>query len=397
MTAGAAAATAPPVAAWFGRVPAMGLVANAAAIPLFSAALVPLLLAAVVLPFSEPAARVLVASAWPWLAAGRAVVGALAALPMCWLDVSLSAPGAAGLSAAVFAMLLLRGPVRMATVIAGVVVAIAAAVVPPRLPPSMEVTFLAVGQGDASVVRFANGGVVLVDTGPERAGRRVIVPFLRSLGVRRIDAIAISHAHPDHTGGLADILRAFPVAELWLAGPVGGDSGLDAAVAPLAARHTRVVQVGTGAASRAFGEARIDFLAGEASERPGKRNDRSVVLRASDPRWSVLFSGDLERAGEDRLVASGAGLASDVVKTPHHGSSTSSTTAFIRASAPRLAIAQTGLGNRFGFPNADVVARWRAAGSGWLDTAQEGAITVWACDRAICASSFVDPHRPVGY
>jgi competence protein ComEC len=287
--------------------------------------------------------------------------------------------------------------VRTAAAIGGIAVAIAAAVVPPRIPDAMEVTFLAVGQGDASVVRFANGGVVLVDTGPERAGRRVIVPFLRSLGVRRIDAIAISHAHPDHTGGLADVVRAFPVGELWLAGPVGGDSGLDAAAAPLAARHTRVVQVGAGAASRAFGEARVDFLAGEASERADKRNDRSVVLRASDPRWSVLFPGDLERAGEDRLVASGARLLSDVVKAPHHGSSTSSTTAFIRASAPRLAIAQTGLGNRFGFPHGDVTARWRAAGSGWLDTAQEGAITVAPCFRRICAWSFVDPDRPVGY
>src|SRR5207253_7982819 len=113
-----------------------------------------------------------------------------------------------------------------------------------------------VGQGDASVVRFANGAVLVVDTGPDPAGRRVLVPYLRSIGVRRIDAVAISHAHPDHTGGLAALVRAFPVEGLWLAGPVGSEPGLDAAASPLAARHTRIAGVGAGTPARLFGDAR---------------------------------------------------------------------------------------------------------------------------------------------
>lgn len=408
MTAGAAAATAPAVAAWFGRVPALGLIANAAAIPLFTVALVPLLMAAAVLPVSETAARALISSAWPWLWAGRTFVAVLAALPACWLDVGLSPAGAAGLSLSVFATLLLRGHARLSVVFGGLGLAIAAAVLPGRPPDRMEVTFLAAGQGDAAVVRFASGGVLVVDTGPDPAGRRVLVPFLRSLGVRRVDAVAISHAHPDHTGGLADLVRAFPVEELWLSGPIGADPGLDAALAPLEARGTRVRAVGRGTPPRRFGEARVQFLAGEPelrleaqAERNG-RNDRSLVLRIDDGTWSVLMTGDLEQAGERRLVDAGVPLLSDVVKAPHHGSATSSSLPFVRAVAPRLTIAPTGLGNRFGFPADVVEARWRAAGSGWLDTAAEGAITLRRCDppvagAVICARSFVDRGRDVGY
>lgn len=409
MTAGAAAATAPVVAAWFGRVPAAGLVANAAAIPLFSVALVPLLLSAAVMPVSRPVAVAIASAAWAPLAAGRRIVSSIASLPACWLDVCLGVWGAAGLSVAVFGTLLLRGLARRIAVLAGLALALGSAVIPPRPPPGMEITFLSVGQGDASVVRFADGSVLVVDAGPERAGRRVLVPYLRSLGVRRIDAIAISHAHPDHTGGLAALVRAFPVNELWLSGPIGTDPGLDAAVAPLAARGTRVVGVGAGTPARRFGRSRVEFLAGnrelslETHGERDRRNDGSLVLRVSDSEWSALFTGDLERPGEERLVSSGASLRADVVKAPHHGSITSSTAGFVRAVAPRLTVALLGAGNRFGFPSQEVVGRWRAAGSGWLDTASEGAIVVRACDAGssavdgVCAWSFVDPATGVRY
>lgn len=409
MTAGAAAATAPVVAAWFGRMPALGLAANAGAIPLFSLALVPLLVGAVVMPVSEEAARLCVLVSWPFLAAGRAVIAWVAAQPFCWLDVGLSAPAATALAIAVFTVLLARGVPRMVIASAALTIASLTASVAAPPPPSMEVTFLSVGQGDAAVVRFASGEVLLVDTGPETAGRRVIVPFLREMGVRRIDAIAISHAHPDHTGGLADVVRAFPVGELWLSGPLGEDEGLSAARVPLLARGTRVTGEGEGRRTRrtADGRGRIEMLAGDPSLRPedakerGSRNDRSLVIRVSEGAFSVLFTGDIESAGETALLHPERSLHATVVKVPHHGSSTSSGAAFVRATAPLIAIAQVGRDNRYEFPHAPVVGRWRAAGAAWLDTGRLGAVTLHACAERdgsqICGRAFVEPGDTMRY
>jgi competence protein ComEC len=96
-------------------------------------------------------------------------------------------------------------------------------------------------------------------------------------------------------------------------------------------------------------------------------NDASLVLRVTHGRTSFLLAGDVEAAAEAALVARG-GLASDVVKVPHHGSRTSSGHAFTRATSPRWAVISRGAGNRYGFPHAESVERWRGAGAEVLRT-----------------------------
>jgi competence protein ComEC len=104
-------------------------------------------------------------------------------------------------------------------------------------------------------------------------------------------------------------------------------------------------------------------------------NDNSLVVRVAYAGRGVLFTGDLEEDGELELTRRGD-LAVDVVKVAHHGSRTSSTEELIAATRARLAVVSCGRGNRFGFPAAEVVARWRAAGAEVLRTDERGAVTV---------------------
>lgn len=404
-TVAAAVATAPALAVMFGRVPLCGAAANLAAVPLAGAALVPLLGAAA-WPQATPW---LLPLAGPPLALARGVVGAAAMLPLAsarlWLPPLAAAAGCAG----VFAGRLLRGRARRAAVGCAVAVAVGVGCRPYAAPPRLTVTFLAVGQGDAAVVRTSSGEVILIDGGPEGAGRRVVVPYLHSIGVRRLDAIVVSHAHPDHTGGLSEVAEAFSTREIWTAGPVGADPALARLLARASRDGTRL-RVPDRGEILVRGALRIEILGPVAEPREElrwegtHRNDRSLVLRlAEEGSPSFLFPGDVEFAGEMPLVERSAGdaesLRADVVKIAHHGSATSSAEAFVRGTRARLAIVEAGRENRFGFPSPKVVERWQRAGAEVRQTPEEGAFEVASCDppaadsvekSAICVRSGVD-------
>lgn len=203
----------------------------------------------------------------------------------------------------------------------------------------LEVWFLAVGQGDAALVRWPDGRDWLVDTGPPGVP---LVRALRRVGVERLDRIVISHDHPDHTGGLAEVAAAFPVGVIQT-----GPAGLQEA--PMGARLRRFVARGDPFEV-------LHPLGGWRSPRRDGVNDESLVLRVRFGRRSFLFLGDVERAGEAALVAGDA--RADVVKVAHHGSRTSSTKALVRAVGARLAVVSCGWENRYGHPHSEALAAW---------------------------------------
>ena len=103
-------------------------------------------------------------------------------------------------------------------------------------------------------------------------------------------------------------------------------------------------------------------------------NDNSFVLRVVHGRVRILLAGDLEARGEARLLGLGRSLVSDLVKVPHHGSGTSSTEAFVKATRPRYAAISVGARNHFGHPADVVVSRWRASGARVVRTDVEGGL-----------------------
>jgi len=226
------------------------------------------------------------------------------------------------------------------------------------------VTVLDVGQGMSVVVRTA-GHALLYDAGPRTyggfdAGRSVVLPYLRGEGLDRLDRLVLSNGDADHAGGLAAVLAGVRVGEV----QSGEAARVDAA-------RVRPCEAGErwdwdGVTFRTLHPPAGGGWAG---------NDASCVLRIDNGRHSLLLTGDIERAGERRLVAGqGARLDSDLVVVPHHGSATSSSAPLVEAVRPVYAVVSAGHGNRFGFPRGEVVERWRAAGAKVLNTAQAGAI-----------------------
>jgi competence protein ComEC len=251
--------------------------------------------------------------------------------------------------------------------------ALAAVVLGPVVAPkeALEVTVLPVGHGDAVLVS-SRGHHLLVDgggiPGGVDPGARIVLPYLRERGIYRLDAVALSHPHPDHALGLVAVLREVTADSLWLPAGVSGGALVDAVVG--AAATARVERLAAGEVRR-LGAATVRVLSPPA-DASGLRsvNDRSLVLHLSAGGPSLLLPGDAEAGAERRF----AHLDATVVKVPHHGSRTSSSEGLVRQSHARIAIFSVGRHNRFGLPAAEVVERWRAAGAAVLRTDVQGAI-----------------------
>jgi competence protein ComEC len=251
------------------------------------------------------------------------------------------------------------------------------------------VTVLDVGQGDSIFLAFPDGRTMLVDGGglPGSAyvrsrrpgidvGEDVVSPFLWSRGLKRLDVVALTHAHQDHLGGLAAVLRNFRVGELWVGRQVPGNRGYAGLLAEAEARGVPVLHRLRGD-SFDWGGVRMRVL-WPASAEPDNtdENDDSLVLRLETESGSFLLTGDIERGVENALLAYGDELAADFLKLPHHGSNTSSTDAFLDSVQPLFAAISVGENNPFGHPNAAALGRIKLRGARAYSTDRDGAITV---------------------
>jgi len=387
-SAAATLATAPIVACHFRRLSLLAVASNLVGVPIGSALTVVSAVAAVASGVAPSLAPPLLLAARPlaWLL--LAVNDAFAA--PSWAAVGVGSPGLAGALACyagLFGAWRLRG--RGARVLAAALAA-AALLAPAPIRHllalrrgGLEVTFLSVGQGDATAFLLPDGSVVLVDGGGEAQGRRDpgardIVPWLRDAGVRHVAALMLSHPHPDHLSGLPAVAAAFPVERFFTNGRPGDEAA--AASFALLPRPTRL------APGEAFERAGVRFesLSPPEGSEAWTENDASLVLRVSHGGDVFLLCGDVEAEGEAALTSriAAPGLRAQVVKIPHHGSASSSGPALVAATRPAFAIATVGRDNRFGFPAPEVVARWTRAGARVLRT-DEGAIRFLSNGRGV--------------
>jgi competence protein ComEC len=257
-------------------------------------------------------------------------------------------------------------------------------------PGEWRMVALDVGQGGAIVVETARH-VLVFDAGERSpngsdAGERVVWPYLRARGYRRIDVLVVSHADLDHVGGVRSLLLALPVAISYasfdLPRYLKREAALDfdgrplPAITALAAGQLPAAdrRCARGLSWRQDGVL-FEFLhpsrVGDAV-RSKERNADSCVLRVQGRHHALLLTGDIGGAQEKMLAPSMA--PADVVLAAHHGSGTSSVSAWIKALAPAHVVAQMGYRNRFGHPSPDVQARWLRAGAWFWRNDLDGAV-----------------------
>ena len=410
----AEAALLPIGAALFGRVSLAGLVLNFLAIPMMT---VTQLAGLAALPLAALHAASAGVAGYVAHLAATALVESTRLLDLCpWLVFRVPAPATPTLVLyyGALATLLWCGAAPRARRVGLVLVAagalwIGSAPRRPALtggPPAgwMRISFLDVGQADATLVQAPNGQSLLVDAGgalgsASDIGSRVVVPALWALGVRRLEAAVLTHGDPDHLGGMSAVLRDFAPREIWEGVPVPAYPPLDAfhqAAGAVGARQRRV----TAGDRFDFGGVSVAVAHPPPPEweRVTVRNDDSIVLDVRFGDVAVLLPGDIGHAVERGVVAALEPVPLRVVKVPHHGSAGSSSPALVAATTPCLALVSAGSANTFGHPAPEVVERYRDAGALVLETARDGAVSVETDGRQVLVRTQAGRlvHYPAG-
>jgi len=252
---------------------------------------------------------------------------------------------------------------------------------------SLKVTYLDVHQGDSEVIQTPDGKVIVIDGGKRGtrydawdAGKEVVIPYLESQGVKKIDMVVGTHPDFDHTGGLVALLNShFPIGQV-----------LDCGIEHTTVTYTKYME--------AIEKKKIPLTIPEAGDMlnwgpsvraqvlgpvgpPGQRehldlNNNSIVIRLEYGDVSFLFTGDCGHEEEDIILSSGARINSTILKAGHHGSKTASGSLFYYACDPEVVTISAGKRNKFGHPHPGPMKLFRETGADIYRTDFQGNITV---------------------
>ena len=247
---------------------------------------------------------------------------------------------------------------------------------------TLRTTLLDVGQGSSTLIELPDGRTVLVDGGGYESdrfnvGEALIAPFLWQKRLWRLDTLVVTHPHKDHYNGLPFVFDRFRPGRVI----VNGDSGEEPAYARFLARvreRGTPVQLARTGDILMKGEnltltcAGMHGLLDEGMH--WSTNDRSMVLHLRYGQRSLLLPADISVAAEDRLVATGRDLHSDLLVAPHHGSATSAGPALMRAVSPAVVAVSVSRARRDTLPAPQHLQAWRAQGRMVVTTADQGTL-----------------------
>ena len=239
----------------------------------------------------------------------------------------------------------------------------------------VAVHFIDVGQGDCILIDTGETAV-LIDSGEVGCGEGV-VEYLDSCGIRKLDYVIATHPHSDHIGGMPEVLAGLSVGQVVFAplpdSKIPMSKVYEDMLDIIEEKDIPVYDAQPGERLRIGQGTYLDIIAPLHNDYDNL-NDFSVVTRLIHGSNTFLFTGDMERASENDVLNSGAVVASNVLKVAHHGSTSSSTSAFLKAVSPQYAVISVGSGNSYGHPKDEVLKRLEDVGAQILRTDELGTI-----------------------
>ena len=240
----------------------------------------------------------------------------------------------------------------------------------------LKVHFLDVGQADCILIQAPTGENMLIDAG-NNDDADMIVTYLNAKGVKKIDVLVGTHPHEDHIGSLDTVIDTYDIGKVYMPRVTHTTKTFEDVLIAIKNKGLKIAAAKAGEIIDFSPNTRVEILAPNSPEYDDL-NNYSAVIKLTYGNTSFLFTGDAEDISENEMLASGYDLKADVLKLGHHGSSTSSTEAFLAAVKPSYGIISVGKGNDYGHPHEEVLTRLEQAGIEIYRTDESG--TVFATD-----------------